>query len=204
MNELEELKQKAYKMFWDVRKQITDENLRELYDTAWDALPDYWFTKPASSTGKYHPKFANGELGLAKHTLYATKVWQYLWRGFKQDFNDDELIYQAGIIAIVFHDALKYGNPEENRRYTTKTHPEDAAEWIDNFIEKLSTIFPEDDEKERFKRFCGIYIVGPICHHQGPWSTYGEPRDLIEQLIFIADYVASQPTFEEDVFNEDN
>lgn len=197
---IEELKQKAYKMFWEVRKEITDENLLNLYDKAWDALPDYWFLKTASSTGKYHPRFANGELGLAKHSLYAAKVWQYLWRGFKQEFGEDTLVYQAGIIAIVFHDALKYGDPDENLSYTTNTHPEDAAGWMDIFVREIAMLLPSEQESTDFQSFCETYICDPIEHHQGPWSTFGAPKGLMPQLIFIADYVASQPTFELEVF----
>ncbi len=198
--EIKELKQKAYKMFFDIRREVKDETLLKLYDKAWDALPDYWFTKTASSTGKYHPRFANGELGLAKHSLYASKVWKYLWRGFKQEFNDDELIYQAGIIGIVFHDAIKYGDPAENRRYTTNTHPEDAAEWMDILVKEITNDFPNHERAQDFASFCETYICRPIRHHQGPWSTYGAPKTLMQQLIFIADFVASQPTFEEEIF----
>lgn len=198
--EIEELKQKAVEMFADIRDEVKDENLQKLYDKAWEALPDYWFLKPASSTGKYHPRFANGELGLAKHSLYAVEVWKYLWKGFKQEFYEDELIYQAGIIAVVFHDALKYGEPSEDRRYTTTTHPEDARDWIFNFVREVAAELPNHEREEDFRNFCATYIELPIQHHQGPWSTYGAPKTLMQQLVFIADYVASQPVFEQEVF----
>ena len=37
-------------------------------------LPDYFFEVPASSTGKYHPKFALGEGGLVRHTKVAVRL----------------------------------------------------------------------------------------------------------------------------------
>ena len=37
-------------------------------------LPDYFFTVPASSSGKYHAKFASGEHGLIFHTKAAFYV----------------------------------------------------------------------------------------------------------------------------------
>lgn len=41
---------------------ITDENLREFASWCLDRLPKYFFEVGASSTGKYHPKFAQGKL----------------------------------------------------------------------------------------------------------------------------------------------
>ena len=39
-----------------------------------ELLPDYFFEVPASSTGKYHPKFASGEGGLVRHTKAAVRI----------------------------------------------------------------------------------------------------------------------------------
>ena len=37
-------------------------------------LPDYFFEIEASSTGKYHPKFASGGHGLVRHTKVAVRI----------------------------------------------------------------------------------------------------------------------------------
>lgn len=179
-------------------------DLKNIADMAFKQLPNYFFVKPASSTDKYHPRFANGDGGLVRHTLYALEVWKYLYQGFK-----DRLIfpdtYEFGIVAVMFHDALKYGENNEDRQYTTKTHPEDAAEWmrkiIYDYVEsrdwKLMT-------KQNFKWQCEDCIIKPIEHHQGPWSNHGSPEGLMQELVFIADYVASQPTFEKELFKCEN
>ena len=39
-----------------------------------DSLPDYFFEVAAASTGKYHPKYAQGEGGLVRHTKAAVKI----------------------------------------------------------------------------------------------------------------------------------
>lgn len=39
----------------------------------WNWLPDYFFEAPASSTGKYHPAFANEPGGLILHSLAAAR-----------------------------------------------------------------------------------------------------------------------------------
>ena len=50
---------------------IADSNVRDFVSTALDQVPDYFFTMAASTTGKYHPTYALGEGGLARHTKAA-------------------------------------------------------------------------------------------------------------------------------------
>ena len=39
-----------------------------------DSLPDYFFEVAAASTGKYHPKYAQGTGGLVRHTKSAVRI----------------------------------------------------------------------------------------------------------------------------------
>ena len=39
-----------------------------------DGLPDYFFEVEAASTGKYHPRYAQGNGGLVRHTKVAVKI----------------------------------------------------------------------------------------------------------------------------------
>ena len=39
-----------------------------------EMLPDYFFHEAASSTGKYHPKYALGDGGLLRHTKAAVRI----------------------------------------------------------------------------------------------------------------------------------
>ena len=48
--------------------KISDERLRKNLEIIIDNLPDYFFSIPASSTGKYHPSFTLGESGLVRHS----------------------------------------------------------------------------------------------------------------------------------------
>ena len=52
-------------------------------------LPDYFFKIPASSTGKYHPKFAGTEHGLVKHTKVAVRIAHDLFE-INEMFTDKE------------------------------------------------------------------------------------------------------------------
>ena len=53
---------------------IKDEKIRNSLILILEELPDYWFSVPASSTGKYHPKYALGEGGLLRHSKAAMKI----------------------------------------------------------------------------------------------------------------------------------
>ena len=53
---------------------IKDSNLKEDANTLVGLLPDYFFEVDASSTGKYHPKYAAGSMGLARHVKAAVNI----------------------------------------------------------------------------------------------------------------------------------
>ena len=53
---------------------IKDKSKQEDIKFLINLLPDYFFTIPASSTGKYHPKFASSKSGLLKHTKAAVRI----------------------------------------------------------------------------------------------------------------------------------
>ena len=69
-------------------------------------LPDYFFEIPASSTGKYHPKFSTTNHGLLKHTKVAVRIAYELFN-IEDRFTDEykDLI----IMALVLHDGCKLG-----------------------------------------------------------------------------------------------
>ena len=53
---------------------INDNEIREKAKKIINLLPDYFFEVPASSTGKYHPSFSQGEGGLVRHTKVAATI----------------------------------------------------------------------------------------------------------------------------------
>ena len=55
-------------------KYIKDDKIREDLKYLVSNLPDYFFELEASSTGKYHPKFASGKGGLVRHTKVAIRI----------------------------------------------------------------------------------------------------------------------------------
>ena len=60
---------KNIKLFEREINLIVDEDLRMAVKSYMEeAVPDYFWTDGASSSGKYHPQFAQGEGGLVRHT----------------------------------------------------------------------------------------------------------------------------------------
>jgi len=158
--------------------------LKEFTLLALEKTPDYFFEKPASSSGKYHPQVAQGEGGLLRHTLVALEYWEVLYRGFEAELRNElkrNVIFEMGIVAILFHDIIKYG--KDGGLHTTNDHCKQGAIWLKE-IYKQTEIRSELDEMF-------VDIFSAVAHHMGPWSVEGPPRTCFERLIFIADYMAS-------------
>ena len=145
-------------------------------------LPDYFFTIPASSTGKYHPKFASTQNGLVKHTKVAVRIAYDLFETVNFSDEDKDLI----IMALTLHDGLKKGNPEE--KYTRFDHP--------LLISKLIL-----DNKDKLNM--DIYGVRKLCSliesHMGKWNTnkYSKvvlpiPNDKYQRFVHMCDFLASR------------
>ena len=67
--------------------------------------PDYFFEIPASSTGKYHPRFSLGEGGLLRHTLGAIIFANHLFPLYNFNQLEQDLI----IASLIIHDMAKNG-----------------------------------------------------------------------------------------------
>ena len=71
---------------------IKDEDIRDSLRTLIDKIPDYFFTIPASSTGKYHPLYATGDGGLVRHTKAAVRMANELFGIYKFPDRTKDLI----------------------------------------------------------------------------------------------------------------
>lgn len=173
-------------MFQVELNYIKNENYKENIKKLLELVPDYFFEVPASSTGKYHPSFSQGEQGLVRHTKVAIKIakdildLEYMSKGFSE--KEKELI----LIAIMFHDTQKLGNPKEN--YTRFDHPILAA----NFIE-------ENKDKTTFTKEEIDLLKKMISSHMGQWNTntYSEvtlpkPRNKYEFFVHMCDFLSSK------------
>lgn len=155
-----------------------------------ELLPDYFFEIPASSTGKYHPNFAQGEGGLVRHTKVAVRMCYELANNnsIGYSFTSDEK--DLMIIALIMHDGLKSGLPKE--KYTRVDHPLLAANLI-------------RDNKENLKLTNGEieFIAQAIETHMGEWNTDFNgnevlplPKNKYQRFVHMCDFLASKKFIE--------
>ena len=172
---------------------IINLNIRKFCVEMLDDAPDYFFVIPASSTGKFHPKFAQNEQGLVRHTKALVGIANDLLALEQYNFDPDtkDMIRVAGIL----HDAKKLG--DNGSQWTVFGHPIIAADWVRN--SKSETV--SQDVKD--------YIAYIISSHMGQWNTDKRsdcvlPKPVTEEQKFVhmCDYLASRKHLEY-IFEQD-
>lgn len=151
-----------------------------------ELLPDYFFSISASSTGKYHPEFAQGDGGLVRHTKVAVRMCYELSNNnsIGHSFSSDEK--DLMLIALIMHDGAKSGIPKG--KYTCVDHPL----IISNLIrENKSKIGFSDDEID--------FICSVIESHMGEWNTdfngnpvLPVPKNKYQRFVHMCDFLASK------------
>ncbi len=149
-------------------------------------LPDYFFSVPASSTGKYHPKFALGDSGLVRHTKVAVRIAHELLENntIGSVFTSDEK--DLIIIALMLHDGLKSGLVQE--KYTKFDHPLLVSKYIKDNSDKLTLT---NDEVE--------FICNCIESHMGEWNKDYDGKEVLplpkgkyQKFVHMCDFLASK------------
>lgn len=176
---------------------IKDDRVRESCLTMINLLPEYIFHEAASSTGKYHPKYALGEGGLVRHTKAAVRFAHELLEdpciGEKYTDKEKDLM----IMGLILHDGLKRGLKEE--RYTRFDHPILMAEYIETNKDKLTI---NDEERD--------LVCSVIKTHMGSWTKDYQGNEVLERpktkyqnFVHMCDYLASRKALLLD-FDEEN
>ena len=173
-------------LFSEELKLIKDPSLRESLLKIINMLPEYWFTTPASSTGKYHPEYALGEGGLLRHSKAAMRIGHELLIddciGEKYTNHEKDLM----LMALLVHDGLKSGLPKE--KYTRFDHPILMGKFIiDN--QKEFNLSSED----------ATFMNDVIKTHMGPWTTDYKGNEILERpttkyqnFVHMCDNLASR------------
>ena len=165
---------------------IKDNKIKEFAEEAVKILPDYFFTMPASTTGKYHPDYTLGEGGLLRHTRSAIRFLMELSRNKIFSFTDEE--FDLGIVALILHDGWKLG--EAKTSYSVANHPEFAKNVLETSIELVGII-----TDEQFKIMTDL-----IWTHMGQWNMDWKskkeilpiPATPLQELVHLCDYLASR------------
>ncbi len=176
---------------------IKDIRLRKSAEQIISTLPDYFFTIPASSTGKYHPEYALGKGGLVRHTKAAVRIAHELLNKnntIGSEFTDLEK--DIIIIALMIHDGLKLGNVQT--KYTVFEHPLLISSYI---LKKYKDFNLTQDEAN--------LMASILETHMGEWTTdyFGKevlPKPVTKYQKFghMCDYLASRKFINVD-FNND-
>lgn len=193
MNEVQD----KTKIFDQEINYINNPRYKENIKTLINLLPDYFFSVPASSTGKYHPNFALGDGGLVRHTKVAVRI-------AKEMFNDESIsgAYTNNekdlmIMALMLHDGLKSGLKKSE--YTNFDHPILVSNYIKENKDKLTL------KENEIKFLCSV-----IESHMGPWNTNNysnvilpKPSTSHQRFVHMCDYLASRK-FLDVKFDKDN
>jgi hypothetical protein len=149
-------------------------------------LPDYFFEVPASSTGKYHPKYTTGDGRLLRHTKAAVRIAYELLNnpliGDKYSQDEKDLM----IMSLIIHDGLKSG--KEKSKYTRVEHPLLAANYIKENENNLKMSHKEME-----------FMCDVISSHMGIWNKDFDgnevlpiPKNKYQNFVHMCDYLASR------------
>lgn len=167
---------------------IQDDNLRQFAAQLLANAPEYFFTIPASSSGKHHPYFAREVGGLVKHTRCVV----FYAECNAESFNFDSHTKDLAIIAALAHDIKKRGD-NDAKNYTVWEHPELAY----NFILEMQNTYPNLISVED-----ATIVANAILSHMGKWwhdekftkdkKQFPLPTTMLDYAIQSADYMASR------------
>ena len=165
---------------------IKNDCIREQTKLVLDKVHPDFFTAAASSTGKYHPKYALGEGGLYRHTKAAVAILNDILNlAMCDNFHEDMKDYMRA--AVILHDCCKSGKDWDSR-YTVHEHPVLASDFVHEVLGECE-----------FSEMVGHLIAS----HMGQWNTNFRSRVVLpvpstdaERMVHLADYLASRKHLE--------
>lgn len=149
---------------------IKSERVRNWVRRSLEKAPDYFWEVPASSSGKYHPGFAQGKGGLVRHTRAAVYIALQMFDLENFTPLEEDIV----IAALILHDTCKHGL--EGADHTVKGHGEVAR-----------ALYCAGAPRGSF-----VWEIGRcIASHMGRWDT-PRPSDELEWFVHMCDYLASR------------
>lgn len=174
-------------VFKPLLKDFETEIFKDYFNDMVIEIPDYIFTMPSSTSGKYHNTTQCEKFGQIYHEYMFASILNHRLRlkGNREKYGTPE-IRDCMRCVPVFHDAIKCG--WDGSTYTVHDHPMLAAEWVRNT--KV-----EHDIPNEYKE-----ILAGMCEaHSGEWTTnkrssviLPEPRNDMEFFIHECDILASR------------
>jgi len=187
-------------------------NIRDYAVFCLGKIPEYFFSVPASQSGKYHPSYALGDGGLVRHTkaamhIFASLITAGIGTYYPNDygFEADE-VNDSCLLALLFHDAFKLGaspalDNESESKHTLHEHPLIAADFIKaqilHFMENhdlnaydVSII---EEAAKSISMHMGRYTASRRSHIVLPSPASG---DWCAKIVHICDLMASRKYLE--------
>jgi 23S rRNA maturation-related 3'-5' exoribonuclease YhaM len=157
-------------------EHIEDSNLKHLVIVCLDRLPSYFWTKPSSSTGKYHPSDEHIPGGLSLHTARVVDVVELLCETRILKVSKDE-----AIAACLLHDVARFGFDVNATPHTLREHPMLGEEFFRQTWNEDNWGVDEDVMQR---------ISHAIGSHMGRWHT-SSPESPLDQIVHLADMIAA-------------
>lgn len=168
-------------MFTNELSLIQNDTLRTMVRRYMEErVPAYFYEIGASSSGKYHPCFSQGQGGLVRHTKAVVMFLTELLKLSSYAYMKDEYKDYAYAAAII-HDTAKYGMTDEMDKSAYSAHEKNAAAMFEAFcLENEYQPHP--------------FLLGAVRAHMGQWCADRDDKPFtnIDRVVHMADYVASR------------
>ena len=179
--------QNKYKIFEPMSNAFETELMKKYFLDMVQEIPDYIFTMPSSTTGKYHNKTQCETYGQIYHIYMFSEILNYRLnlKGNKEKYNNP-ILRDCMRCVPAFHDAVKCG--WDGSKYTVHEHPILAQQWV------LNTKVEHDIDIKLKK------LIGDMCAaHSGEWTSnkrskvvLPEPKNDMELFIHECDILSSR------------
>jgi len=157
------------------------DTLRDMTEVALSRAPEYFWSIPASLTGKHHPPDDLQDGGLCIHEK---KVAWIAYRLFDAFFEDTDIAISAALLHDIHHRGDKDGEIDDE---AYPTHAADTAAYLRKWgYEEFSYLPYTEELAGKWARVCDC-----IHSHMGRYEGRSAPVGLAQQLFHCADVAAS-------------
>jgi hypothetical protein len=188
---------KCEKVFAKELSLIKDQKIRDFVVKCFEELcPDYFWTVPASTSGRYHPDHSNGKGGLVRHVKAAIWWAEKLLCAFDSDNGEKDTTNKDAVIAaLILHDMKKNGDSLDDKKKSgyriTQTHGVSLGHRIFDIV-----------LKKKANKVQSL-IIYAVQSHMGVWTRPNEYRPdniplplayHVAHIVHMADFCAAQKT----------
>lgn len=180
-------REEKQKIFEPLSRNFETEEFRNYFMDMVAEIPDYIFTMPSSTSGKFHNATQCQTHGQIYHVYMFDAILNHRLRlKINKELYPTPEERDAMRCVPTFHDAVKCG--WNRSKYTVQDHPILAAKWV--LVTKV-----EHDIPKEYKQ-----MIADMCEtHSGEWNKnrsgqviMSEPRNPREFFIHECDILASR------------